>query len=134
MKPRDYAWEALVEVTASDPGTARGQLNKALLQIREQSQEEDSYLLSVEIHERAKMYRALWPEVSLTPSALAKHWKRVFEETKGLRRPKYVNPPPLPKSRREENLKAAQELMSKLWGGREGEGNEMSGDRAGGSA
>lgn len=79
-RPRDYAWEALIEVTASDPSEQRGELNAALKSIREQSGIEDSYLLADEIHVRAKMYRQVMPDVMLTPSALAKHWLRVFEE------------------------------------------------------
>ena len=70
----------------------------------------DSYLLSAEIHERAKMYHALWPEMSLTPSALAKHWERVKAETK----PRKPLPPPkpLPPSRREENLAEARKILA----------------------
>lgn len=80
-RPRDYAYEALAEVTGSDMTAARGELNAALKSVREQSQIEDSYLLADEIHVRAKLYRQVMPDVMLTPSALAKHWLRVFEET-----------------------------------------------------
>ena len=112
MKPRDYAYEALAEVTGSDWDVARGELNAALKSIREQSEIEDGYLLSAEIHERAKMYRALFENAALTPSALAKHWKRVKEET----RPRKPLPPPeaLPRTRREQNLAAAQHLMKEM--------------------
>ena len=79
---RDYAFEALAEVTGTDWSAGRGELNKALASIREQSEIEDSFALSVEIHDRAKMYRAVMgEEILLTPSALAKHWKRVAEES-----------------------------------------------------
>jgi hypothetical protein len=77
---RDYAFEALAEVTSTDWTAGRGELNSALKSIREQSEIEDPYLLADEIHVRAKMYRAAMPEVMLTASALAKHWLRVFEE------------------------------------------------------
>ena len=106
---RDYAFEALAEVTGTDWTTGRGELNAALKSIRAQSEVEDSYLLGAEIHERAKMYRSLMPDILCTPSALAKHWKRVFEETQ--QRPKFSNPPPLPKTRREENLAEARKLL-----------------------
>lgn len=87
MKHRDYAFEALAEVTASDPAVARGQLNAALRDIRKQTPElDDSYLLSAEIHERAKMYLAVWPEVALTPTALSKHWLRLPDEFSKLKR------------------------------------------------
>jgi hypothetical protein len=81
-RPRDYAYEALAQVTGSDQTQARGELNGALKSIREQSPEiTDNYILSDEIHTRAKMYRQVMPDVILTPSALAKHWLRVFEES-----------------------------------------------------
>lgn len=79
-RERDYAYEALAEVTSTDMSAGRGELNVALKSIREQSEIDDSYLLADEIHLRAKMYRAAMPEVMLTPTALAKHWMRVFEE------------------------------------------------------
>lgn len=116
MRERDYAYEALAEVTATDMQAGRGELNAALKSIREQSEIQDSYLLSAEIHERAKLYRSLMPNVMLTPSSLAKHWKRVFEESKPKRR--FANPEALPKSRREQNLEEARKLMSTLWGKR----------------
>ena len=79
-RSRDYAYEALAEVTSTNMETGRGQLNAALKSIREEADIEDSYLLAAEIHERAKLYRALMPEVLLTAPALAKHWRRVAEE------------------------------------------------------
>jgi hypothetical protein len=77
---RDYAFEALAEVTGTDWVQGRGELNTALKAIREQTTEQDSYLLGDLIHERAKMYREAMPDVMLTPTALAKHWLRVLEE------------------------------------------------------
>jgi hypothetical protein len=82
MASRDFAFEALAEVTNTDWNTGRGELNKALKSIREQEPEiHDGYLLSCEIHDRAKMYAVVMgDEILLTPSALAKHWKRVREQ------------------------------------------------------
>ena len=80
-RPRNYAFEALAEVSGTDWSTGRGELNVALKSIREETQEEDDYLLADLIHERAKMYRDVMGEAMLTPTALAKHWKRVLEET-----------------------------------------------------
>lgn len=77
---RDYAFEALAEVTNTDWNAGRGELNAALKSIREQSEIVDAYLLSDEIHKRAKLYRTVMPGVLLTPTALAKHWARVYEE------------------------------------------------------
>lgn len=80
-RPRDYSFEALAEVTSTDPAAGRGELNVALKSIRAQEPEiTDSYLLADEIHTRAKMYRQVMPEAMLTPTALCKHWKRVKEE------------------------------------------------------
>lgn len=109
-----------MEVTASDPATARGQLNAALKSIREQSPEiVDSYLLGAEMHERAKLYRMVFEGAALTPPALAKHWKRLPEEAKSLRRGGtnlHADPPvALPTSRHEENRRALEELKRTLW-------------------
>ena len=112
MRERDYAYEALAETTSTDPSTGRGELNAALKSIRTQSEITDSFVLSVEIHDRAARYRSLFENAALTPTALAKHWKRVFEETK----PRKPLPPPqaLPVSRRDQNLQAAQNLMKEM--------------------
>lgn len=81
-RPRDYAYEALAEATSTDIDAGRGELNIALKTIRAQSEIQDSYLLAAEIHERAKAYRkVMGDEIMLTPTALAKHWKRVAEES-----------------------------------------------------
>lgn len=79
---RDFAFEALAEVTSTDWEVGRGELNSALRSIKEQEPDlTDNYLLSVEIHDRAKLYRAVMgDDILLTPSALAKHWKRVAEQ------------------------------------------------------
>jgi hypothetical protein len=88
MSERNYSFEALAEVTGTDWNAGRGELNIALKSIRAQCDISDDYLLAAEIHERAKMYRQAMPDVMLTPTALAKHWKRVFEEAE---RPKGTN-------------------------------------------
>ena len=80
MATRDYAFEALAEVTGTDWNTGRGELNAALRSIREETGVEDSYVLADLIHQHAKHYREVMPGVLITPTALAKHWKRVGEE------------------------------------------------------
>lgn len=82
MATRDFAFEALAEVTNTDWTAGRGELNAALKSIRLQEPEiHDGYLLSCEIHDRAKMYEVVMgTEILLTPSALAKHWLRVKEQ------------------------------------------------------
>ena len=122
-RQRDYAYEALAEVTASDPEVARGELNAALRDIRKMEPEVaeigDSYLLGDVIHGRAKMYRAVFESAALTPTALAKHWLRVLEEFSQMKRGG-VNlhvgtPKPTPPPARERNLAEAKKLMETLW-------------------
>ena len=119
--PRDYAYEALAEVTSEAQTVGRGRLNAALRDIRAQEPElTDSYLLSAEIHARAKMYTALWPEIALTPTALAKHWVRVGAESSKVRGtnlhadPNSSPPPALSASRREQNLEQARKILEKF--------------------
>lgn len=91
MAARDYAFEALAEVTGTDWRTGRGELNAGLKSIREEAEVEDSYLLADLIHKRAAMYREVMPGVMLTPTALAKHWRRVLEESERKNRPQSTN-------------------------------------------
>ena len=117
---RDYAYEALAEVTSTDMSIGRGQLNAALRDIRSQEPElTDSYLLGAEIHERAKMYRAVFSNAALTPTALAKHWQRVKAETHKM--PKIGAPPSLPPLH-QQRLGEVKKLMATLWP--EGEGHD----------
>jgi hypothetical protein len=101
MSTRQYDFEALAEVTGTDWEVGRGELNVALKIIRAQSEITDGYLLAAEIHDRAKMYRHVMPDVMLTPTALAKHWKRVQEEATKERGTNLTaeKPLPLPKER-----------------------------------
>ena len=113
---RDYAYEALAEVTSTDQNVGRGQLNAALRDIRKQEPDiTDSYLLGAEIHDRARMYRAVFQVAILTPTALAKHWHRVKAEAK-VRRTDSAPPKELPGSRRQQNLAEAQKVLKMLKG------------------
>jgi hypothetical protein len=117
MRERDYAYEALAEVTNSDPSVARGALNAALRDIKAQSEIEDSYLLGAEVHERSKQYLAVFPDAALTPTALAKHWTRLPEEAKKLKRGGvnlHAPEPELerPVSSRERNLEEARKILA----------------------
>ena len=71
-RPRDELWDALVEECGIDPSSItksmRGSLNGAAKQLR------DVGATAPDVHARAERYRRKWPTVSLTPSALAKHW------------------------------------------------------------
>jgi len=48
--------------------TGRGQVNAALKELREIG------ATPADIEGKAKAYRKTWPDVSLTPTALVKHW------------------------------------------------------------
>ena len=115
--PRDYAYEALAEVTDTDQSVGRGQLNAALRDIRSQEPDlTDSYLLSAEIHDRARMYRQVFPEVALTPTALSKHWHRVKADSTRTRGQNLTaeQPTRLP-PRHQQGLSEARKLMETLW-------------------
>jgi len=82
MKERDYAYEALAQVTSSDMEINRGELNGALGKIREMEPDMTSYVLADEIHRRAKIYPDVVGDVVLSAPALAKHWRRCGEVKK----------------------------------------------------
>jgi len=85
---RNQPWDALVQVTQADEKVEAGQIARALKLIR-------SYVAPLlspqviaepmaaeaiivrEIRGRARLYRQRWPNVELTPTALAKNWSRV---------------------------------------------------------
>jgi hypothetical protein len=79
-RERDLAWEALVKETAANPAMERGALNTALRAIREAAFTEGltEEGLPAEIGLRCAAYRRTFPNLTLTPTALAKHWFRVM--------------------------------------------------------
>ena len=81
-KTRDLDFEALERCTHSNRELERGRLNTALAAIkaawqREGGRPED---LAAEIPRRAAAYHSVWPEMAITPTALAVHWSRVAAE------------------------------------------------------
>lgn len=78
-RPPDLPFEALAEVTSTDWNVGRGVLNAALRDIRTQQPGLEDVELANEIVYRATLYRRMFPEITLTPNALAKHWLRVLE-------------------------------------------------------
>jgi hypothetical protein len=80
MAERDLSFESLVESTGATIAAERGALNAALKAIREQEPELDDEDLALLIRLRAEDYRRLYPGMALTPTALSKHWNRVWEE------------------------------------------------------
>lgn len=71
-RKRDPLFDAAVDACQIDPAEltrpARGALNAALKDLRAVDATPD------EIHQRAEAYRRMWPTVTLTPTALARHW------------------------------------------------------------
>lgn len=61
--------------------TARGQLNKAVKELREVGATSD------QVNHKAKAYRAQYPNATLTPTALIKHWSSFAELEKKHARP-----------------------------------------------
>ena len=66
----DALWDALVESLGSAPTTAsgRGAWNKAIRELREAG------ATAPNIKAAASAYRHQWPDIAITPTALAKHW------------------------------------------------------------
>lgn len=89
-KPRkarapDPTWDAVTAVcrvdTASMTDRARSAVNGAVADIRKTGAG------PAEIHRRGELFRKHWPDVTLTPSALARRWSEVAQ------------PPPTPRGR-----------------------------------
>lgn len=78
-RPRDEAFEVLVEVTRANVHFERGAINKALSAIKACARDEGIIDVAKEIRLRAELYKRRWPGAELTPPALAKHWIRVAE-------------------------------------------------------
>ena len=68
----DPLWDTMLAVCGIDGSTltktGRGQVNAALKELREIG------ATPADIEGKAKAYRKTWPDVSLTPTALVKHW------------------------------------------------------------
>jgi hypothetical protein len=81
----DLAFEKLVEVTRANPDFERGQLNKALASIRSCCERDGIPADDVarEIGLRAGYYHETFPGLTLTPTALARHWYRVLPQGEG---------------------------------------------------
>jgi uncharacterized protein with PIN domain len=79
-RPPDHSFEALVAATSATVSAERGALNAALKVIRNAEPELEDEDLALLIKLRADAYRRAFPEMALTPTALAKHWDRVLQE------------------------------------------------------
>jgi DNA-binding transcriptional MerR regulator len=69
-RPPDLLWEAMVEALGKPPLTesAKGAWRKAIKELRDAGATPD------EIRAAAVAYRREWPDITITPTALAKHW------------------------------------------------------------
>ncbi len=67
-------------MTLANPAMERGKLNAALSAIKEAWHLEGGLPdgLPREIELRAEAYHTMWPMLTLTPTALARHWYRVM--------------------------------------------------------
>jgi len=75
----DELWDTMLSVCGIDPTTltrtARGQINKALKELREIG------ATPADLKAKAVAYRKTWPGMSLTPTALVKHWAQLATKT-----------------------------------------------------
>jgi hypothetical protein len=78
-RPVDVVWETLLDVCGIDPtgitGSSRGAYNRAAKDLRQVGATPE------EIVRRAWTFRKRWPDVSLTPTALARRWPECDPET-----------------------------------------------------
>jgi biotin operon repressor len=76
-KKKDNLFETVTEVCGIDPTemtrSSRGQVNKALKELREVGATEQ------QVRHKAKAYRTQYPNATLTPTALVKHWSSFGE-------------------------------------------------------
>ena len=83
-RPEDPLWNAMLAACGIDgktiTKTGRGQVNAALKELREIG------ATPADIDAKAKVYRKTWPDASLTPSALVKHWAALATKAEQVRR------------------------------------------------
>ena len=83
-RPEDPLWNAMLAACGIDgttiTKTGRGQVNAALKELREIG------ATPADIDAKAKVYRKTWPDASLTPSALVKHWAALATKAEQVKR------------------------------------------------
>ena len=84
-RKKDNLFETVAEVCGIGlttlTRTARGQLNKAAKELREIDATDE------QVRHKAKAYKAQYPNATLTPTALIKHWSSVAQLEKKQQRP-----------------------------------------------
>src|SRR5262249_42182276 len=94
IEGRNIPWDELVRVTQADETAEKGRIAKALKTIRELVVRDSStqtfldpetgeWWIARQINARAAQYRRRWPNVELTPTALAANWSRVVTAQPG---------------------------------------------------
>jgi hypothetical protein len=77
QRPRDELFDAMTEacgiIQSEMTRTLHGQASKAVMELRKAGATPD------EVARRADVYRSLYPDNTLTPAALCKHWAMVRE-------------------------------------------------------
>lgn len=80
-RKNDPLWDTMLRVCGIDPNgltkTARGQINAALKELR------DIAATPADLQAKAAAYRKTWPEMSITPTALVKHWGQLAVKAGG---------------------------------------------------
>lgn len=80
-RARDLIFEALLEACGVDYATltesGRGPINRGVRELKAVDANPE------EIHRRASVYRRRYPEITLTPSALVKHWGALNDSNGG---------------------------------------------------
>jgi hypothetical protein len=91
---RNLPWDALVKATLADEVAESGRIARALktiraIVVRDSSEQtftdprNGEWWIARQIMARAGLYRRRWPNMELTPTALATHWSRVVTEEPG---------------------------------------------------
>ena len=84
-RPPDLLWDTMVQVcgltTATMPASERGRTNKALAELRAIGATPD------DIRAKAAAYRKVWPQATLTPTALTANWSTLDARPGPVRRP-----------------------------------------------
>jgi hypothetical protein len=86
-KPRNFSWEALAELDGwkdgdhIPPGSWSSRIGKCVKEAREFCPRLSNAELATEIKRRAKAYREKWPEMTITSTALMKHWMQFGESS-----------------------------------------------------
>ena len=109
-RARDPLGDSLVdEIGDVSTSTERGQRNKALKELRAIGATEG------DIRSRCHAYRVKWPGISLTATALVKHWSTLGSKPTPRHRPvaEILNLPDLTEEERMANLERARKLAGK---------------------